>query len=91
MNRLHERANDGRNGFAIGLKNAQSHRRADRIFMPRRIAATMQIEADSRRFFLKGKPGLGLRQHDERNVAIHARTAASFQAGKRMKMLWGSS
>jgi hypothetical protein len=31
-----------------------------------------------------------LAEHDEGNVAVDARAAATLQAGERMKMIWGS-
>ncbi len=58
--------------------------------MARWIAAPMQIETDRRCLFLEGKTGFGLSENHQRNGAVDARAAASFQAGKRMKMVWGN-
>jgi hypothetical protein len=90
MDRFYEGANDGRDGLSIRLKDAKADRRADGILVARRIAAAMKIEADRRSFFLKGHSRSGLAEHDERNGAVDARTAATFQAGERMKMIRGS-
>jgi hypothetical protein len=90
MDGLHERANDGRDCFAVGLKNAQADGRSDGIFVPRRIAAAMKIEADRGSFFLEGEAGPRLSKDDERNGAVDTRAAAAFQTGKRMKMIRGS-
>ena len=90
MDRLHEGANNRRDGLAIGFEHAKADGRPDRIFMARWIAAAVKIETDRRCFFLEGEAGSGLSEHHERNGAVDARAAAAFQAGKRMKMLWGS-
>ena len=90
MNALHKGANDRRDGLTIGLEHAKTDGRAHRIFMPRRVAAAVEIEAHSGCFFLKRKAGFGLAEHDERNGALDARAAAAFESGKRMKMIWGS-
>ena len=90
MDRFYKGANDGRDGLSVRLEDAKANRRADGIFMARRIAAAMKIEADCRSFFLKGHSRSGLAEHDERNRTLDARTAASFQAGERMKMIRGS-
>jgi hypothetical protein len=58
--------------------------------MARRIATAVKIEADRGCFFLEGQTSFGLSEHDERNGAVDARAAAAFQAGERMKMIWGS-
>ena len=90
MNRLYEGANDGRDRLAIGLEHPQADGSADGIFVARRIAAAVKIEADCRCFFLEGEASFGLAEHDERNIAVDARAAAALQAGERMKMIWGS-
>src|SRR4029077_7139182 len=90
MDGFHEGPNDRRNGFAVGVEHAKADGRADGIFMARRIAAAMKIKADGGRFFLEREAGFSLPEHDERNIAFNARAAAAFQAGKRMKMIWGS-
>ena len=90
MDGLYKGANDRRDSLAIGLKNAKAYGRANGIFMARWIAAAVKIETDRGCFFLEGEAGSGLAEHDERNGAVDARAAAAFQAGKRMKMLWGS-
>ncbi len=80
MNGFHKGANDRRDRFTIGLKDAQTNGRTDGIFMARRIAAAVQIEADRRSFFLEGEARSGLAEHDERNGALDARAAAAFES-----------
>ena len=90
MDRFYKSANDGRDGLAIGLENAQADGRTDGIFMTRWIAASVKIEADGGSFFLEGETCFGLAEHDQGNIAVDARAAAALQAGERMKMIWGS-
>jgi hypothetical protein len=90
MDGLHEGADDGRDGFAIGLEHPKADGRTDGIFVARWIAAAVKIETDRGCFFLEGQAGSGLSEHDKRNGAVDARAAAAFQARKRTKMLWGS-
>jgi hypothetical protein len=51
---FYEGANDGRDGFPVGLENAQADGRADGILMARRIPAAVKIETDGGSFFLEG-------------------------------------
>ena len=90
MDRLHQGANNRRDGLAVGLEHAKADGRPDWIFMARWIAAAVKIETDRGCFFLEGQAGNGLSEHDERNGAVDARAAAAFPAGKRMQLLWGS-
>ena len=80
MDGFYKGANDGRDGFAVRLKDAKADGGSDRIFVARGIAAAVKIEADGRRFFLEGESRFGLAEHDERNSAVDARAAAAFQA-----------
>jgi hypothetical protein len=85
-----ESANDRRDGFPVGLQNAQANGRADGIFMARWIAAAVKIKTHCGSFFLEGEASFCLAEHDQGNGAVDARAAAALQAGERLKMIWGS-
>src|SRR5579863_111608 len=92
MHRTHESADDRGNRFAIGLQDPQADRRTQRIFMAARVAAAVQIQADSRRLLLEGQPRFGLPQHDQRHNPVNSRAAPAFRARNRIvKGLWGRS
>jgi hypothetical protein len=59
--------------------------------MARWIAAAVKIESHGGCFFLEGETCSGLSKHDERKGAVDARAAATFRAGRRMKIVWGST
>src|SRR6185436_725229 len=78
MYRAYLRAHDRSAVFAVGLNDLQADPGTYRVVVPRRVAATVDVEADRRRALFKRQTELGLSHNNHGHGTLDARTAASF-------------